>query len=266
MKTATASGLLRADLTGALVVDVEDHPGAAGLRRARARSRRATCRSSCRGPRPTRRTPRARRARRSPCGRRSGSRVPSLSFARGLRVVCETLKRRAGKRSWSLRVRVVFPAPLGDERMRSRKGSTIAAARIIDLDATRRSELARACARSRPSARRPRARSPTSWLFEPMVLASRAISWSRKSRRRPTASELDEERLEVRRVALEARQLLADVDAVGEERDLLLEAPGVDLDVGGDAQPLGALLELLLVDLDDVAARARRSPARASAP
>src|SRR5688572_24262834 len=42
---------------------------------------------------------------------------PSCSVARGLRVVCETLKRRFGTDASRRVVSVVFPAPDGDETM-----------------------------------------------------------------------------------------------------------------------------------------------------
>ena len=46
---------------------------------------------------------------------------------RGFRVVCETEKRKSGNAARRRRVRVVFPAPLGDERMRRMKSERGAA-------------------------------------------------------------------------------------------------------------------------------------------
>src|SRR5262245_46854798 len=49
---------------------------------------------------------------------------PSISEARGLRVVWDTEKRSSGWLSVRMRVfRVVFPAPDGDDRMSKRKSS-----------------------------------------------------------------------------------------------------------------------------------------------
>ena len=274
MKTATASGLLRADLTRALVVDVEDHPGAAGLR-ARAldlRVRRAVAVAVDLGPLDERLA--LDELVEVACGRRSGSRVPSVlvrarlarrvrdAEAQGREALLELA--REGRLPGAARRREDEEQKgvdhHGEHHTRSCPGRT------RPRSPTRRSGPARACARSRPSARRPQWAIAASWLFEPMVLASRAISWRRKSRRRPTASELARRVSKCERVALEAGELLADVDAVREERELLLEAPGVDVDVGGDAEPLGALLELLLVDLDHVRRALGDRAARACAP
>src|SRR5258708_33896424 len=49
--------------------------------------------------------------------------LPSVSLGRGGRVVCETLKVRPRAAPRSLSLSVVFPAPLGDDRIRSRKSS-----------------------------------------------------------------------------------------------------------------------------------------------
>ena len=155
-----------------------------------------------------------------------------------MRVVCETLKRRAGNRSWSFRVRVVFPAPLGEERMRSRKGSTITPGSIsghawenttarllldvLDL-------LAHALDLGLQLDDRVRDHGVLALGADRVGLAGHLLEEEIEAPAHGVRAR--EERLEVRRVALETGQLLADVDAVGEERDLLLEAARVDVDV-----------------------------------
>src|SRR5215510_7141470 len=51
---------------------------------------------------------------------------PFFSLARGARVVWETLKRSSGKLARSFLVSVVFPAPLGDDKMRRTKPESCA--------------------------------------------------------------------------------------------------------------------------------------------
>ena len=62
----------------------------------------------------------------------------------------------------------------------------------------------------------------------PIVLSSRPISWTRKSSRRPTAPGAGDQRPRLVEVAREPDQLLGDVGAIGEQRDLLREAGRIE--------------------------------------
>ena len=75
--------------------------------------------------------------------------------------------------------------------------------------------------------------------LDPIVLASRAISWSRKSMRFPTAAlEILDQFEHLVSVAVEAHQLLGDVGPVRQHGDLLLQSRRVELGVDAGEQGL----------------------------
>ena len=54
-------------------------------------------------------------------------------LSRGDRVVWDTLKRRSGYFSWSIRVSVVLPAPLGELRIKRRKSCDIEGSSLLHV-------------------------------------------------------------------------------------------------------------------------------------
>src|SRR5262249_50955607 len=155
---------------------------------------------------------------------------------------CETEKRRSGCRPSSLFLSVVFPAPEGDDRMRRRKSS---APRSGSLDILHL--LAHPLDLRLHLDHRVRDGAVLRFRADSMDLARRLL----QKEIEPPADRLAraEVRLELREVALEARQLLGDVALVGEERDLLREPSRVDR--GHGAEALEALGESAAAVLDD---------------
>ena len=90
---------------------------------------------------------------------------------------------------------------------------------------------------------------PTPPVFESSVLASRFISWSRKSSFLPTSPPAGQQLAEVPDVRGHARQLLGNVAALHQHGNLLEQPLAVELRAGGRQQPLGEPLLVALLDL-----------------
>src|SRR5206468_3980371 len=128
--------------------------------------------------------------------------APSISPARGARVVTDTEYARSGSRSRISRHKVVLPAPDGAET------TNRVPCRLITGRAPlpRRVRYSRFCTCSRIFSIRPFAAS-AAWLtsrssaFEAIVLTSRFSSWIRKSSGRPTAPPLSRTRANCSRCA-----------------------------------------------------------------
>ena len=227
MKTSTASGCLRLIACAALHVDVEDGDAAV-----RARASSTTdwgCRRSGRGPRPTRRTRRARSSAGRSASRRSGSRCRPL-LSRGC--AGGVADREDGARELS-------EQPAGEGGLPRARGSGEDEQAARELAAVgsliRRSEPVRGCAPARPSATTMRVGD-----LRVLALGAGGVHLA--------VHLLDEEvhlaagglgrgdqRAELLEVGGEPGHLLGDVGALGEEGDLLGEPLGVDRDALGSS-------------------------------
>ena len=103
--------------------------------------------------------------------------------------------------------------------------------------------------------------------FEPMVFTSRCISWTRKSSLRPAGSPPPKQRPHLRQVAAQPRQLLGDIGAIGEQRDLLREPRRVERDAARELrdplrEPRAVVLRSLRDELRDARDGAPRSASR----
>ena len=173
MKTLTASGNALAHLRRALHVEVEQQVDA--VRAARGRTPRARCRRARRAPPPTPGTASVAHVLERRRGRRSGSRTPSVSPARGGARGVRDGEAQVAPSPRSTRARTVdLPAPEGaghHDQAGQRGHSTFCTCSrrrsISVLSATT------SCTTSADTA------------LLPIVFASRASSWARKSRRLP---------------------------------------------------------------------------------